>query len=207
MSPWRQYDRVGDYQIPVASDGAFRTVDRSGTQPITVRPSASEIPPLEKFDGFVASFEERQAAPDRSELSLVFQRERNRSRSVADPQGSGAWTLAFSEGTIGLTERDVLQASNQGTTTDGEWTLPILLSPTQAEVVLASLAHNDAIAERPIPDAADDVIDATASGRNTVTLSVPSRALLSDGDYVVRGFDLRPYAEERWRSDLILVAK
>lgn len=206
VSPWRQYDRVGDYQVPVASDGSFRAIDRSGGSTVTVTPASSESPPFKSFTAYVSSYEEQQAAADRAELSLTFQRAANRSRQVTDPAGSGAWTLALSAGTIGLSEQQVLLSALQGSTTEGEWTLPVLLEPSQAEVVVASLSHVDAVAKRPIADAGDDVVDVTADDRNTVTLTGPSRATLSDGDYVTRGWTLRSYSQDRWRVDLPLSA-
>lgn len=205
VAPWRQYDRVGDYQVPVASDGDYRAIDRSGGTTVSVSPAASDSPPFDAFDAFVASYEETQVAPDRSELSLTLQRASNRDRSVTDPAGTGAWTLELSQGRLGLDEDQVLLSSVQGTTVDGEWTLPVLLDAGQAEVVLASLSHVDAVAERPVPDAADQLVDATTDDRNTLSIDAPTRATLPSGEYIARGITLSQYTESRWRADLSLV--
>lgn len=201
---WRQYDRAGDFEVVNGANGDFRAFDTSGGAqgPVTITPPTEWSPaPFGSVEALVESYSESQIAPGRFEIELSFQRTTNISRDATDPGGTGAWEFGFSLGTIGLNggglDEQVLVAERDGDPTDGAWTLPLLLDDQQARIVMESLSHVGATAERTVPDGENFRIDTTTNQKNTVSLTTPSRATVQDGTYVATGWDLEWYSHRR----------
>jgi hypothetical protein len=209
---WRQYDRAGDLEVVEGANGNFRAFDRSGNAqgPVTIAPPTEWSPaPFGSVKVLVDDYSESQIAPGRFEIELSFQRTSNVSRDVTDPGATGPWEFGFSLGTVGLDgggvlDEQVLVAERDGNTTGGTWTLPILLTDQQARVVIESLSHVGATAERSVPDAAKYVVDATSDDRNTISIAAPSRAVIDSGSYIATTWDLEYFSPRRWRVDLEL---
>jgi hypothetical protein len=208
---WRQYDRSGGLQVVGGANGDYRAFDTSGGAqgPITVTPPTEWSPaPFGAIEVFVEDYSESQVAPGRFEIELSFQRASNIGRDVSDPGQAGTWEFGFSRGTIGLDgalDEQVLVAERDGDSVGDTWTLPLLLSDQQARVVIESLSHVGATAERTVPDGQNYVVDTTTTDRNTVELITPPRATVQSGTYVATGWDLAWYSHRRrWLVELSL---
>lgn len=222
IEAWRGYRRAEDVETVVGADGAFRALDRSGgaQSPITVSPPANDEPtPFDRFEALVVDYAETQEAPGVFSVDLEVVRTSNRPRTVASAGfglvfdvgspsrnwPSAPWQLDFSQGTIGLAEDQVLLSELDGDATAGEWVLPILLDDIRARILMESLSHVDATAERTVPDGQNYVVDTTSNDTNTVELVTPSRATVQSGTYVATGWELAWYSHRRrWVVELSL---
>lgn len=226
IATWRQYDRPGEANTTVGANGEFRTIDRSGgAQPVvSVDPPTEWQPePLDVHNAIVTDYSETRAAPDRYELELTLTRTQNRDRVVTEPSsdgfgsdpfgryfsytsGSRPWEVTFSRAPVGLDREEILLGELEGDPAGGSWTLPILVDDRRARIIMESLSHVDAVAERAIPDATNRIVDTTSGDWNTVTISNPSSGQLLDGstDAVVTEWGLEWYSHRRWRVDLSL---
>lgn len=205
LSSWRAYDRAGDLDVTTGYAGSYRARDRGSDTSVTVDPPADDKPPLSTVDGYVAGYEEAQQAPDRVAITLTVQRSSNRSSVYGTvSQSGGDWTLDLDTGTLALAAGQVSPADQSGSPAAGEWELALRLSDTQAGALLDNVGYPDAVVERPVPDGDTFVVD--ANGRQTVTISAPSGAVLSDGDYYVRDWSLsaRSFGDRRWLAELSL---
>lgn len=209
IDQWRQYDRAGDISVEAGFAGQFRAVDRGGRDDTTeVRPSFGTLDPIiPSVEYLVTSYGEEQVAPDRFEVSLGFQRRTNRDQGFPTLSESGDWEFSLETGTVGLDASHVSRASGSGTTSGPEYDLTLTVSDDQAAALLDNWGYPDGVVERGVSDGTNFLVDESPSSRQTVTISGPSGAILSDGDYLVTswqveraGFD----ADRRWTVDVTL---
>jgi len=201
----RLYERAGDLNVNIGYAGAFRAIARSSATPTAVEPPAADSPPFVQINGYVNGYQEEQVAPDRFEISLTVHRTSNRDQEFAAITETGDWEISLDHGTVGLNESQVEPLSAGGTTTGADVSLALALSDDQAAAMLDSLGYPDAIAERPIPDGDDTLVD--ENGRQTVTITSPRASSLSDGDWLVKRWTVRfrSYEPSRnWRMELTM---
>jgi hypothetical protein len=228
ISTWRQYDRPGEATTTIGANGEFRTTDRSGGgQPVvTVEPPDEWQPePLDAHDAIITDYSETEVAPDRYELELTLTRTSNRDRTVSFPnitgfgrqfgryfgtsepsERIGKWVFKLSRGKIGLDSGQVLLEEFNGSSVGGSWTLPLLVDDLQARVVMESLSHIDAVAERNIPDATDRLVDTTSGSWNQISIRQPVNGQLFGAatEAIATGWEMEWYSHRHWRIDLSL---
>jgi len=225
ISTWRQYDRPGGATTTVGANGEFRTTDRSGgAQPVvTVDPPDEWQPePLDIHDAIVTDYSETEVTPDRYELELTLTRTSNRDRTVSNPNTTGfgarfgryfgtserigKWVFEFSRGEIGLDSGQVLLEEFDGSPAGGSWTIPLLVDDLQARVIMESLSHVDAVAERNIPDATDHIVDTTSGSWNQISIRQPVDGQLFGAatEAIATGWEMERYSHRHWQIDLSL---
>ncbi|WP_323190447.1 hypothetical protein [Halostella sp. PRR32] len=206
---WRQFDRSGDYSRTTQFGGGWRLDDDAGrAEAVDITPPPDHEPPFDAFTGYVQSYEEQQAAPGRMELDISVERlhERRDVFSAVDQTG-GDWTISTVRGDLALSNEQVGQISQTGTTAGGDWSLPLALSDAQAAALVDACGVPDAVVDQAVAGGDDTVTDATPDDRQTITLSAPSDAVLPDGSYLVSDWTLtRQSFDEtrRWRVELTL---
>ncbi|WP_135535364.1 hypothetical protein [Halostella pelagica] len=206
---WRQFDRSGDYSRTAQFGGGWRLDDDAGrAEAVDVTPPLDYDPPFDAFSGYVQSYEEQQVAADRLELDISVERlhERRDVFSAVDQTGED-WTISTVRGDLALSNEQVGQISQTGTTAGGDWSLPLALSDAQAAALVDACGVPDAVVDQTVADGDDTVTDATPDDRQTITVSTPSDAVLSDGSYLVSDWTLsRQSFDEtrRWRVKLTL---
>ena len=204
---WHEYDRAGDITTETGFGGAFRALGRGGDAGTEVRPSFKRMRPFKPSTDYrVAGYAEQQVAPDRFEVTLELQRVRNRAEAFPALAQTGAYEIALSHGTVGLSERQVGQINRDGAAAGAEVSLEVRVSDEQAGALLDNLGYPGGVVARSVPDGPDQRVDETG-GRQTVTLSTPADAAIAGGDWYVTDWTLsfNAYSDDRqWLVDLAL---
>lgn len=209
INQWRSFDRAGDYQIEMDYGGSWRVTDRNATDPIQIVPDNTEAPPLTGDTYHIESYSESQVAPDRFRVTLTGQRDTPRGDAYSPVTESGGdWALDFADGgSLALDGRQVGQITQRGTRAGGDYSVPLTLTPAQAAALMDTVSYPDAVVDRAVSDGDNFVVDTHPSDAQTVTISGPSTATLSDGTYAIRdwqvtraGFD----DTRAWRVGLTL---
>jgi len=205
---WREYDRAGNVQTERGFGGSFRTIDRAGRNSVEiVRVPDDQQPPYIDERGFVTSYQEQQVASDRFRISITLQRRTNRDSEYPTVSQTGDFEFNLSTGTVGLDSEQVSRPDRAGSTTGGQVDLSLAVSDEQAGTLLDNLGFVRGVVERSVGDGEDFLVDESDNSRQTVTLSTPTEAVLSDGDYLVTGWQVSENAKtagRRWQFDLTL---
>jgi len=209
LADWRIYDRAGDTTQETGFGGAFRTVDRAGRSgTVAVEPPADSSPPFDSVAGYVQGYGESQSAPDRAQISMTVARQANRGDVFDQVSGSGIYEFGTQRGTVGLPSGAVAQQERSGTTTAGETQLTLRLTAAEAAAIADAWSHPRGVSEETVSDGANQLVDDSPSKRQTVTVSTPADAQLTDGTYYATGWSLSRdgYSGRPWRVSVTLAS-
>lgn len=206
---WRQFDRVGDYNVNQEFGGGWQLVDDAGRlETVTLSPRNDMQPPLDKIEGYIESYTEEQNTATRYSIDITIQRLSERTNVYPAPSQSGQpWTLSFAHGDIALETKQVLQTGQRGTTSGGQWTLSLRLSDSQAGAIIDSAGVPNAVVSRNVGDETDFNVDSSSNDRQTVTINGPDGASIPDGTYLIDTWNcIKPaYGDWPWQIDLTLL--
>ena len=81
-----RFDRTGDFKKEVGYLGEFETVDRSGRQEaFTIVPRDEHRPVIDEGEYYVVNFTEREMGSGVYDITITFQRKRNRRPTDVEP--------------------------------------------------------------------------------------------------------------------------
>lgn len=181
---------AGAVETRERADGTVRGLDTAGgANTYSVRPPTRLRPPRVVRNWLVDDVTRDRTSADTTALeatvSLVAEETRAPGSNYSNT-GTG-WTFAFSNAGTLVTDR--VGQIQQGPTT----TIPIVLTPRQAELLETVLAATAGAVVSPVPDGETFSRDTTPTDRQTVTISLPSGvtdAAIDPGDYVVEDWDV-----------------
>lgn len=203
----RQYAKnAGKYNRPVATDGFWRTRDRSlSGNTVVVTPPDALVGPFTEQTYHVADYDERRQSSRWTEVTLTLIRETPRKVSgseYSETPAADEWTFQFSRGTLGVTDVEIADLRPADV-----YQLTFPVEHAQAKTLLESPTKLDAVSVHRVPDGDDFARDNIDSGRNTVTISRPADGSVdasdfTDGAYVVTDWTLRFDVPFRYEVEL-----
>lgn len=176
--------------------GGFTAVDRAGgSNTFTLRPPQRRQPLRQEGTYHVARYEESlvSAELDEWDLTIEFVRDGHRTdtRSLGQSRASDEWSFGTRYGTVATSRVD---AEFLGTGAAGVERFEVIARPTfdQAHVLEAALSRLDGVRIRQLAEATNRAVDETGDSGNTVDVTSPdSDDVVTDGDYVVLGWESR----------------
>jgi len=205
LAGWRQYDRAGDFEEVPRADGGVE-IDSSGGITVDVSPPPDFSPPFDAISGIIAGYAEEQLSPTREQVSLTIRRLTPRDPAFAAEVQSGPFEFTTPRGQLGLTADAVSPAPTRGSTAGRTVDIELQLTPQQAALICDDFGTPGAIVQRAVDNGTDFYQDITG-GDQTMTVTTPSAAALTSGEYGVLGWALEPLSEQRqsrWRVALEL---
>lgn len=203
LSYWRQYDRADDIEVESGFAGSFRALDAGNAVTVTVEPPSDLSPPVDTFEGYVASYSEEQNSADRVTISLEVQRKRNRGQqfsTVTEPLNDVY--ISFANSVIQLRNRQMSRTGSDGTTADRSHTVTLRLSRTQAAVLADDADRPEAITEREVQGGINEIVD-ESDGRQTIELQLQSESVMPTGEFLITGWSLSPaQVYEPWLAEV-----
>lgn len=206
-------------------DGGFRAIDRAGgDNTYTLTPPDKRDPLRLERDYHVSKYEESLVSQSVGEwtVEVEFVKSANRTDTATAAEAlNGAsfpwtfdqafgprdaeWKLGTSNGAV-VTNR--VDAEFIGTGEGGvrRFELTTRLTFEQSRVLETALSRSRGVRVRQIPDAPNVAVDATDGDTATVDVNSPAKAVVSDGEYVVSGYETERISDAYQSVTLTLAA-
>lgn len=185
----------GKVSVLEVDDGGFISVDRAGgANTVALDPPGNRSPLRQSTEAHVQRYDEQLVSQSVGEwdvmLDFALNSNRSNSASISQTPTAEEWGIETRLGTIATSRVD---ADFLGRGDGGVRRFEILmrLTKSQAYSFESGLSRLNGVRVRNVPDAPNEAVDETA-GDATVTINAPdSHTVVSDGDYVVTGWESR----------------
>jgi len=205
---WLDFASAGDLETVTGFGGRFRVRSRDSGGTIRVEPPTALQPAVQPGPWYLDDVASSQLNSAARGITLEFLRGGPRDGPVGSQSSGTDYQLSLPGGaSIGLAADQVLVDERAIESTGERITPPLVLSSPALRVLAARVDRPAAVVERPVPDDESFAVDSSPQQRQTISVSSPASAPLSDGSYLVVEWSATALATEtgRWEVSIGLL--